>query len=309
MRALVIGADGFAGRWLVRHLLDLGDEVHGAVGPRFQPPLGIDIDVHPLDVRDCEAVRRVVEATRPDATYYLAAVSDQGGREDLRVAVDITVTGSLNVLAALGGRATPSRLVFVSTGYVYPIGSTSATEDAEVEPTSVYPAAKLAAERALLALSRASVVEVLIVRPFNHVGPGQQTSFLVPTLAMQMAEALDRSAATCDIRVRDRSSIRDYSDVRDVVSAYRLIAERGVAGGTYNVASGSGVSVGQVIELMAAAVGVSCRVTADRDTDGTAPNVLVGDGSRVRALGWRPTHQLGVTLGEVVAEHRRPPGR
>ena len=223
MRALVIGADGFAGRWLVKHLNAAGDSVVGLAGSRFRPPLEGAERVEQLDVRDEKGLSALVEAVRPDAVYYLAGVSSQEEREDVSVAVGVSVVGSMNALIASARLEPHPRLLFVSTGYVYRAASEPLDERSPTEPDTIYAAAKLAAEHALLAVGPAAGVDVVIARPFNHIGPGQSESFLVPTMARQ---AVSGGGGTREIRVADASVVRDFTDVRDVVAAYRLLMER-----------------------------------------------------------------------------------
>lgn len=300
MRALVIGADGFAGRWLVRHLIESGDQVSAAVGPRFRPPLqGVDL-LRQLDVRDADALSAFVADARPETVYDLAGVSSRGDREDVDAAVGVTVVGAMNVLLACT-RIDPSpRLLFVSTGYVYRPGDAPLHEDSPLGPTSLYAAAKLAAERALLTVGESLGVEPVIARPFNHIGPGQAESFVVPTVARQVAEIV--AGTRMRVEVSDPSATRDFSDVRDVVDAYRRIACDGVAGEVYNIASGRGTSIAEAARLLGQAAGVRVEVaSASRARAHDGPSVLLGDAGRVKSLGWRPVRTLPDTLSDVLA--------
>lgn len=302
MRALVIGADGFAGRWLVRHLRESGDAASAVVGPGFHPTPDDDPGALQVDIRDAGALDRAIAAAAPDVVYDLAGISRQGDREDLSLAVGVSVAGGLNALAACARLSPAPRLVFVSTGYVYVAGPEPLTEESRLAPDSIYAAAKLAAERALLTLGPVVGVEVVVARPFNHIGPGQSDAFLVPTLARQIVAALP--AADAVIRVADASVVRDFSDVRDVVAGYRLIAERGAVGATYNIASGSGVSVEELARAMGSVAGVDVRVedggAPPRDND---PRILVGDASRLESLGWRRAYPMRATLEDVIRPH------
>ena len=300
MRALVIGADGFAGRWLVRHLVESGDVVTAAVGPRFRSPLDGPRRVEQVDVRDGGSVSRIVRELQPETVFNLAGVSNREEREDVDAAVGVSIIGSLNVLLACAETPRPSRLVFVSTGYVYQPSPDPLTEESELGPDSIYASAKLAAERMLATLAPALGVEVVIARPFNHIGPGQSDSFLVPTVARKIA-AVVLSGAPPVVSVADRTMMRDYSDVRDVVAAYRVLADRGAQGQAYNVASGTAVSVADLAHTMAAAIGLEVEVRSDdgHRRDGE-PTVVAGDAGRIRSLGWQPRYSLPVTLDEVM---------
>lgn len=295
MRALVIGADGFAGRWLVRHLVESGDQVWAAGGPRFVPPLEDAVESVSLDVRDADAVTSYVRKSAPQAIYFLAGVSTYALRDDPELAIGISVNGAMNVLLGCVGLPAPPRLLYVSTAYVYGSGSEPLTESSPERPTDVYPAAKLAGERALGSLAPVIGVDVVVARPFNHIGPGQRESFLVPTIARQIAAGGGR------VSLRSTTTVRDFTDVRDVVRAYRLLVDRGKAGSVYNIASGSGMSTTELVDAMAAVAGVRVRLDATDPTSGVGDR-MVGDAGRLRDLGWSPRHALDHTLREVLAE-------
>lgn len=311
MRALVIGADGFAGRWLLRHLVESGDEVTAGVGPGYGPaPLPGGMEAIPVDVRDHDAVRAVVTATEPGVVFYLAGVSRAGVRDDLGLAVSVSVDGALNVLTAAAELRRRVRLLHVGSSHVYaprtdetPIG-----EDAPVRPMTVYGAAKAAAEAALLQLAPAAGVEVVLIRAFNHIGPGQAAGFVVPSLAEQVVriahgeqEPIVR-AGSLDVR-------RDFTDVRDVVRAYRLAALRGIAGAAYNVASGRAVSVRTLLDTLLQIASVEADVRADPHLfrSGAESHALVGSAAKLTSLtGWRPRLSLEATLRDVLDQLAQP---
>jgi GDP-4-dehydro-6-deoxy-D-mannose reductase len=303
MRALVVGADGFVGRWLVRHLAASGDTVAGIVGPRYRPPLeGVEA-VHAADVRNAAAIRAAVSATAPDAVYYLAAVSQAGGREDVAAAAGIAVVGSVNALVACAELRAGTRFLYVSSAHVYGRGGSDGPldESAPVRPANVYGAAKAAAESALLRLAEVSGIQVVVARPFNHIGPGQRPPFLVPQLVAQVRDIPAGGHGV--IRVGAAGMVRDYTDVRDVVRAYRVLVERGEAGGIYNVASGTGTSVRAMVDALVAVSGVEAELVEDPaiDRSGDATR-LVGDASRLAGLRWRPERDLRSTLADVLSD-------
>src|SRR5918996_5189154 len=166
MRALVIGADGFAGRWLVKHLAESGDTVVAAAGPGFKPPLPFADEALSVDVRDAAAVEAVVASSRPDITYYLAGVSQQGRRDALPIAAQTSIFGSVNALVALAQHVPGSRLLFVSSGFGYGSSPDTQDESAPASPDEVYGSAKLAAEFVLGQLARVANVQVVVARPF-----------------------------------------------------------------------------------------------------------------------------------------------
>lgn len=302
MRAIVVGADGFAGRWLVRHLSDSGDNVAGLVGARYRPPLDGAVEAVAVDVKSYDGMADEIRKFEPDVVYYLAAVSQAGSRERLADAARIGLVGAIHALAAAGELEHPPRFLFVSSAHVYGrIGNRTLTEAEPTEPSTVYGAAKLAAERALLALGPAAGVGVVIARPFNHIGPGQADHFVVPSLAAQV-RVIPRGGRGV-VEVERPAMRRDFTDVRDVAAAYRLVATEGIAGQVYNVASGSDVSIGEIVHLMADVAGVSVDIQAPRVAAPRAdePEALVGDASRLRSLGWAARRSLRSTIADILA--------
>ena len=305
MRALVIGADGFAGRWLLRHLVESGDEVAAAVGPGYgDQPLPANLEPLRLDVRDSEGVGRVVTSSRPDVIYYLAGVSRAGARDDLDLAIGIAVHGALNTLIAAAGLNGPTRLLHVGSSHVYaiPRGEAPIDERAPTGPASVYGAAKAAAESALLHLGPMADVEVIAVRAFNHIGPGQQGGFVVPSLARQVVE-IERGHQEPIVRAGNLDARRDFTDVRDVVRAYRLAALQGAPGQAYNIASGRAISVREILDALLRLRSV--RADVDRDPElsraGESTTAMVGDAGKLTALtGWRAEIPIEQSLADVL---------
>jgi len=289
VKALLTGAGGFVGGHLRAHLEDEGDEVVG---------LGDEVDI-----TDADAVRTAVAAARPDAVYHLAAASHVGSSwaapaEVLRV----NAGGTLHVLLACES-ADVRRVLVVGSAEQYghvaadrlPIG-----EDAPQRPVSPYGASKAAAEVVALQAHLGRGLGVVLVRAFNHLGPGQSDRLVASTIAAQVARN-ERDGGEV-VATGDLSPRRDFTDVRDVVRAYRLLVERGELGTAYNVCSGVDVAVATVADHLLALATHPMRVELDperlRPVD--LP-VLRGDPSRLRAAtDWSPSIPLERTLADLL---------
>ncbi len=314
MRALVTGASGFVGRHLVDHLRADGDDV-----------IGLDLGRGP-DLRDHDAWRKVVAEAEPDVIYHLAGWSDVGGSwKDPWETYEINVLGTVSILEAARrpGAGTSIRVVLVSSADVYGTADPDRlplTEHAPVQPRSPYGASKQGAEAAALAYGRGFSVPVVIARPFNHMGPGQSPRFAAPSWAHQIAAIecgvhlipADRpvSDAEGDAHVvshGDLTPCRDITDVRDVVRAYRLLAERGEPGQTYNICSGRAVAMQEVFDTLTGLS--SAPITGVVDPKLRRPvdlPVLCGDNGKLRAAtGWTPRMELAQTLAAVLDDARR----
>jgi GDP-4-dehydro-6-deoxy-D-mannose reductase len=291
MRALISGGKGFVGQWLAAHLKDRGDEV-----------VVIDIET---DVADGAAVRRVMSEVEPEAVYHLAAMTHVGESwENPSQVLRVNVLGTAEILAAARSLESSPRVLVVSSAEVYGVVTPSQLplgEDTPAQPASPYAASKLAAEAVALQAWRGFGQPVVIVRPFNHIGPGQSPNFFVPALAKRIVEA--RRIGAHSLPVGNLTTRRDFTDVRDVVAAYRLLIERGESGGLYNVCSGRDVAMsevaGQLLELAGADLTLETDPALLRPVD--VP-VLRGSAALLRSVtGWEPQIPLATTLADVLA--------
>jgi len=300
MRVLVVGADGFVGEHLVTHLRENGDTVTEGVGPGADPAGGRV----PLDVRDSSWVGRVVSEARPEAIYHLAAVAyGPDAARDLDTAIDVTVGGTANVLEAAARLSTPPIVLVTGSAEVYGAPSVDVIDErVRSRPVSLYGATKVAQEVVALTFGSVRSVPVIATRSFNHIGPGQRPPFAIPSFAHQL-RAIAAGETEPILRVGNLTPIRDFSDVRDVVRAYRLLVAGRHTGEPINVASGVGRSIGSVVEALVQASGLQVSVEVDPDRVRVDdPPRIVGDAGRLRALtGWEPAIPIEQTLGDVWA--------
>jgi len=296
VKALVTGADGFVGRWLVEHLEASGDDVWSAssTGTRRQS--------QSLDLSDPASVRSLVSWARPEVIYHLAAVAfGPDASSDIGHALDVTVRGTAYLLDAAVRLPNRPQVLIPSSSEVYgAVTALPVTESHVVAPVNLYGATKVAQEAIGLAFHRSHGLPVAVARAFNHIGPGQRTSFVVPSLAAQLAESAAAGGKGV-IRVGNLSAQRDFTDVRDVVRAYRLIVVGRHVGEPINVASGSAVSIGAVLERLIAASGLQVEVVVDPDRlRAVDVPVIVGSAERLTSLtGWQSAHSLASTIQDV----------
>ena len=304
MRAIVTGAAGFVGGWLVAALRARGAEVHGLGLTAGDPGLAW----HVGDVRDPVVLRAAVAASAPDAIFHLAGISSVGGAdEDPGAAVDVNVTATVRLLAEVArhreaGAGDPAVLV-VGSGEQYGAHDRAAQpldERAEQRPASLYAATKAAQEILALQAWRRRGVRVICARSFNHSGPGQPPTFLLPALVERALRL--RAEGGHALRLGNVTPVRDVSHVADVVRAYILLAERGVPGEAYNVCGSVGRTVGDIAAAVLRRVGVDARVESDpalvRPADVPA---LVGDNAKLRAhAGWEPERTLDDCIDDLI---------
>ncbi len=292
MRSLITGGRGFVGTWLADHLRSLGDTV-----------VVIDQEV---DVTDPQALLDALSDAAPQAIYHLAALTHVGQSWDqpLRV-LEVNVLGTGAVLAAARQCGSDPTVLVTSSAEVYGAVTDPSllplTEDSPTAPLTPYAASKLAAEALCTQAVLGHGQRVITVRPFNHIGPGQSPNFAVAALAKRILDADASGAST--IPVGNLSARRDFTDVRDVVRAYRLLVESGTAGVVYNVCSGRDVAIGEIADRLLDLAGTSLEFETDPDlVRPVEVPVLRGDPGRLSAAtGWVPERPLEQTLGDVLS--------
>jgi GDP-4-dehydro-6-deoxy-D-mannose reductase len=305
-RALVTGAAGFVGQWLVRALVEDGYDVTGAAlhAPASAPP---DVRWITGDVRDAEHLAHAVDAARPDAVFHLAGVTFvPDAANDPGATAEINAVAAMRLLGVIRQRRRAGALdpVVVVVGSAEQYGRHDESElplveTAEQRPHTVYAATKVAQEAMALEAWRSDGVRVICTRSFNHSGPGQNSRLLLPALVSRALALRDRPGP---MLVGNQTTVRDFLHVSDVVRAYIQLAARGSAGEAYNVASGEGHSVGSLTRHVLARVGVDAPVESDpalvRAADVPA---LVGDASKLRAAtGWTRERSLDDILDDLI---------
>lgn len=294
MRALITGGQGFVGQHLVQHLRDAGDDVTTA-----------DREV---DVTDRSALVVALQRTQPDVIFHLAAmtsVADSWTRPAEYTRVN--VLGTAHLLDAAHEVVPDAKVVLVSSAEVYGVvreENLPLTESSPTVPANPYSTSKLEAEHVARDAVRSRRQAVVIARPFNHIGPGQSPVFVVPALVQRMLEATAQGRHF--IMVGDLSTRRDFSDVRDVVRAYRLMSEWGRPGEVYNVASGHDIALSDVADELRRRINPDLELLVDPDLLRPV-EVPVSRGSFTKlheATGWEPTRSLSQSLDDVIAAQR-----
>ena len=292
MRAFVTGAGGFVGRHLTAHLGAEGDEVATLA--------------EGIDVADEAAVAAAVADAAPDVVYHLAGWAHVGDSwKHPTEVVRVNVGGTAAVLEACRA-ADVGRILVVGSADAYGAFSPSdlpLREDLPLRPVTPYGASKAAAEVLALQAWRSRGAGVVLTRSFNHTGPGQHPSFVVPALARRIVEA--EAAGGGGVRVGNLSAQRDLLDVEDVARAYRQLAVLGEPGTAYNVCSGTPIAIEEVARVLAQMSGTELRLVVDAELVRSVDvPVVVGDSARLRALGWQPQVALAETLRRVLDDQR-----
>lgn len=250
MKALIIGAAGFVGGYLIRELNAAGWEVHATCLPSEK--ITEECTVHELDILKKEDIPPVLDSTAPDVVYHLAAQSSVAlSWKRPQLTAEINVVGSINVLESVREAAKKDiRLVLIGSGEEYGYireGACPLSESEPLAPGNIYAATKACQGMLGNIYSRAYKMDIIMVRAFNHSGPAQSNIFVISDFCRQIAE-IEMGLKEPVISVGNLSAKRDFTDVRDVVRAYRLLGERGRSGETYNVGRGRAVAIQLILD-------------------------------------------------------------
>ena len=294
MRVLITGAGGFAGRHLVTACREAGEEVVSLARSSG--------DVR-ADLVDARATRAAIAEVRPDVVHHLAANAHVGRSwQDPAAYLHDNLAMTQNLLEAVRAEAPDAVVVVASSGEVYgPPATLPVDESAPLRPQNPYAVSKAACDLLAGFHADAHGARVVRARAFNHAGPGQEPAYAIASFTRQAAEGLERGDDPIRVTTGNPRTRRDYTDVRDVVRAYRDLAARGEPG-VFNVCSGSPASAGEIVTR----IGVLAGVEIDHRVDpglGRAHEVMEirGSAEALRAAtGWEPRIGFDDTLRDTV---------
>jgi GDP-4-dehydro-6-deoxy-D-mannose reductase len=312
MRAIVTGATGFVGGHLIEHLVEQGDTIIGlSRSGRWSSEtneLGRLARLEACDLVDADAsgdrLVRLLAQKQPEAIYHLAAQSNpQASIADPRGTWLQNLVGTLNLLEAVKESGQKPRIVLVGSGVSYGNPAPEhlpVTEACPLRPNNPYAASKAAADLLGIQHFLGHGTDVVIARPFNHAGPRQSESYVLSSLARQVAEV--EAGRKPRIEVGNLDVVRDFTDVRDIVRAYRLLALRGQPGEIYNIGTGRDVKLSAMLDVLKGLARVPIEVFLDparlRPVD--QPRLLA-DASKLRAAtGWQPAFSIEQTLSDML---------
>lgn len=297
-RLLVTGVNGFVGR----HVSAMVYNGRFGATELIVPPKG-------WDLRDEEAVAAWIGQVKPDSVLHLAAQSFvPRAFENPRETLEINVIGTLNLLRALRHTSFTGRVIYASSGDVYgqvPEAQLPVDESLMPAPRNPYAVSKVAAEQLCLQWHRSDAMDIVVARPFNHVGPGQDSRFVLPSMARQiMAISEGRQAPVLD--VGDIDTTRDFTDVRDVVAAYSALLRNGTSGETYVIGSGREWLIRDLLREMCELAGVTAEFRQDlaRLRPADQRRMVANAGRLRRDTGWTPTVSMETTLQDILEDAR-----
>lgn len=304
-RALIIGAAGFVGSYLAKELLNNhGMDVY--VTKRSRKQLEIPgAKTYDLNILDREEIVKLLYEIRPSYIFHLAAQSSVSvAWRNPGLTVDVNVKGSVNLLDAVRELYYKPAVLLVGSGEEYghiredevPI-----SEENHLRPGNIYAATKACQNMIASIYSQAYDMNLIMVRAFNHIGPGQSSIFVVSDFCKQVAE-IEKGIKSPTIYVGNLGAKRDFTDVRDVVRAYALLAQKGKAGETYNVGSGHAHEIREVLDLI---ISLSqAEISVETDANKIRPvdvPIIEADITKLHDVtGWSPGIPLARTVQETL---------
>jgi len=289
-KILLIGGNGFVGKHLKNALIGSYEVI--STGKE-------------LNINNLHDLEKFISQIKPDAVVHLAAISSIiDSIDDPQKTFDVNFLGTLNVLLALKKNKFNGRFLFISSSQVY--GSVDenelpVSETSHLKPDNPYAVSKAAAELLCLQWIKTENFKIIIARPFNHIGPGQSENFSISNFGLQLAQ-IKLGIKKSFIEIGDISMFRDFTDVRDVVSAYKLLLENGKEGETYNIASNSEKTIKSLLDRMIQISGleVDLRINKSR-LRANDQQKLIGDNSKlIEDLCWERKYFIDDTLEDIL---------
>ncbi len=303
MKSLVIGGGGFAGQYLIKELVRQGGKVCATKLPEENIDI-CDVEVYDADIRSYEEIFTVLDEVHPDCIYHLAAVSSAAlSWKKPQLTMEVNVIGIINVLEAVLALGLKPRVLLIGSGEEYGKAADSPdpiSEKVAPRPTNIYAVSKLAQNMLGDIYRKAYDIDIISVRAFNHIGPGQSDRFVAADFCKQVA-AIERGAEPV-ISVGNLSAVRDFTDVRDVVRAYTAIMKNGVTGKTYNVGGGAVLSIEELLEkiISLSTAMIISETDKSRMRPIDTPKIHADISELKKDTGWTPSYTIEQTLKDTL---------
>jgi len=314
-KVLITGVSGFAGQHLAEHLIEsdsltLYGTYHSDNSLDRLGELKNKITAYQVDLTNKEQVGELIDRTQPDEIYNLASqTSPSQSIKDPAETLTTNTLSELYLLEAIKNTNKDTKVLAISSAEVYgAIDSKDlpVDEDTPFRPTTPYAVSKITQDYLALEYFIAHQLQVIRARPFNHFGPRQQPKFVVPMFAKQIAE-IEKGGQDPLMKVGNLKARKDFTDVRDVVRAYRLLMEKGIPGEVYNIGSGKSVEIQQILDTL---ISMSeTKILYERDDQLyrllDTPDIYC-DYSKLKILtGWEPQISLEKTLKDTLDYFRK----
>lgn len=305
-RVLIFGAGGFVGSYLCKEFLNNGYKVSGTDKGEGSA-LPSEVDFYKTDLMQADEVEKLIGQIQPDIIVNLAAISSVGASWNMpQATMAINVIGALNIMEAARKSEQKPRILFVGSSEEYVISENPLDENTQLNANNPYGISKVTQEQFAKLYREQYGLKIYCVRPFNHTGIGQRDSFVLPSFCKQVAE-IDKSGKDGKIQVGNLKVKRDFSHVKDVVRAYRMIVESDNCNQIYNVGSGNAYSLEDMLTYIIGLSDQNIEIEVDQNRiRPTDQPVICCDRSLIgKELGWEPQYNVYDALKEMYEYYAR----
>ncbi len=306
IKALIIGGGGFVGGYLASYL---HSECKWEVNITKMKNETIDCvfaEIFDADILNIESIKKVINDVRPKYIFHLAAQSSVfSSWKNPALTIDVNVKGTINVLDAVRNiDGYEPKILLIGSGEEYghiKENETPINEENVLRPGNIYAATKAMQNFIGKIYSEAYNMNIIMVRAFNHIGPGQASNFVVSDFCRQIAE-IEKGLRENVIKVGNLSAIRDFTDVRDVVRAYSMIIQKGKPGNVYNVGSGKAISIEDILNIIIKISGADVNIEVDENKLRPVDiKIIEADISKlVEATDWQRKYELKDTISDTL---------
>lgn len=305
-KVLIVGIEGFVGGYLLEKALDIGHEVYGTYfdGITLSDIVKEKCKLRFVDIRKYDELVCFINDVKPDLIFHLAAQSSAAiSWKKPQLTMDVNISGTVNVLEAVRNHSMNSRVIIIGSSEEYGIIK---PEDNPVDelhslcPMNPYAISKVTCEDLSKLYIRAYGLNIVMVRSFNHIGVRQSTEFVIPYFAKEIAKiSIGQSEPV--IKVGNLDAKRDFTDVRDVVDAYFIIAVKGKTGEVYNVGSGKTNTIRHYLDYMIDREGVDIEIIRDSNRMRPSDNpIICCNNAKLKKLGWQCIHNVYLTINDII---------
>ena len=304
-RVLIFGAGGFVGSYLCKEFLNNGYKVSGTDKGEGSA-LPSEVDFYKTDLMQADEVEKLIGQIQPDIIVNLAAISSVGASWNMpQTTMAINVIGALNIMEAARKSEQKPRILFVGSSEEYVISENPLDENTQLNANNPYGISKVTQEQFAKLYREQYGLKIYCVRPFNHTGIGQRDTFVLPSFCKQVAE-IDKSGKDGKIQVGNLKVKRDFSHVKDVVRAYRMIVESDNCNQIYNVGSGNAYSLEDMLTYIIGLSNQNIEIEVDQNRiRPTDQPVICCDRSLIgKELGWEPQYNVYDALREMYECYR-----
>lgn len=297
-KVLIIGIGGFVGKYLKNELTSHGYKVYGCDCALKQ---SLNEELYSVDITDYKSVFNLIAEIKPSYIFNLAAISSVGlSWEKPQDTIKVNVCGTVNILESVRCLNLDAKLLLVGSSEEYAPSNNPVAEDAKLDAVNPYGISRITVEQFANIYRSRYGLKITCIRAFNHTGIGQTPVFVLPSFIEQAAR-ISLSQAPGIIKVGNISVYRDFSDVRDIVRAYRLIAEHNGNIDVINVGSGTAHKIEDLLNFIISLSNQKIEVVLDKDKFRPAdlPYCCCNNSLLKNTTGWQPQYDIFDTLREM----------